>query len=313
MLSSLPAILEIFIYLGIGFILRKTNVLGKQEIEGFKKILLKAILPAILFLAFSRTEFNLNLIPLILGVFLLNILAFLSAVGIRKKTDKIERSFPLYATTFNMVMIGIPLYQALYGADNLHHYVTLGIGNEIFVWMIFAFIAPRYLGSEGTSESGFTAFFRMPVVWGIILGSIVSITGIDFSVIDNVLLKGTYNSLAGLAGAGSPLILIYVGFSVVISRELMKTSLKFFILRLMIIMGIGMLMKVFFFSRFIAPSEYFNAAFFLLIILPPMFNLSLIGGSRITDEEESVLGNTIVFHCLMTIVLFSVYALFSAI
>lgn len=308
MLQAVSGILKIVIFLTIGVIFRRSGILKDREIAGIKKIVLYLAIPSVLFLSFSSLKFDLSFIPITATIFSINFILFWIGVLIYKLSGSKYRILPLYLSTMNFGLIGIPLYESVVGIENLQNYTMLGVGNEIFVWFVFYFMF-RWFLSKGKAEKGINSgFIKSPIVWGIILGCIFSILNINISSSSNMVVSGVYESITGLSKITTPLILIFIGYNISISPNHLKKSLILMLLRLVLAFGVGYLLKITVLDRFIVSSPHYNAAFFLLISLPAIFALPILAGDYLEKEELITLNNTLVIHSLMTITMFAAYS-----
>jgi len=301
--------LKIVIFLIIGILFRKSGVLNNRGIEGVKIIVLYLAIPSVLFLSFSRLDFNLSLLPVTITVFSINFLLFWLGVLIYKITGSNNRLLPLCLSTMNFGLLGIPLFEAVYGIDNLHHYTMFGMGNEIFIWFVFYFLL-RWFLSDGEAETKINrAFFKSPVIWGIILGCIFSILHIDISNSSNFLILGISHTLNSAAKLTTPLILIFIGFNISLSFTYLKQSFKYLLLRLSAAFALGYILKAVLLDQFIVNTVYYNSAYFLLISLPPMFSIPILAADYLENNELKLLNNIIVLHSVVTIIMFAVFTL----
>ncbi len=309
MTGAAAGILKIIIFLVLGFILRKTGVLKSRDVDGIKKIILNLALPALLFLSFSKLDFSLKLIPVIAVVFAINFIAFWIGVFLNKTLLKKSRIIPLCISTINFGLVGMPLYEAIFGIENLNHYAKLGVGNELFAWFVFYFLFRWHL-TKGTSGKGLDlSVLKAPVIWGLVLGCLFSILGIDMASGSNFAVFGVYRSIEGLSGLASPLILIYVGYNISISGAYLRQSLKITLTRFIVMMTTGYSLKALVLDRFIEPTVYSNAAFFLLITLPAIFSIPILAADYLEEDEVVTVNNTLVLHTLLTIIIFAVYTI----
>ena len=159
--QAAAGILKIVIFLFLGVLFRKKSVLNQQSIEGLKKIILYLAIPAILFLSFSNLDFNLSFLPVTAAVFSINFIMFWFGVLIFKLRGSKHRLLPLSLSTMNFALLGIPLYDAVYGIENLHHYTVLGVGNEIFIWFVFYFMFRWFLSSKHTESTEWKSSLRI--------------------------------------------------------------------------------------------------------------------------------------------------------
>ena len=305
--QSVAGLIKILIFILLGLLFRKTGILKKQESEGLKKLILKTAIPAVLFLSFSRLEIGMSLIPVIIIVLLMNLIMFFTGILVFRLSPLKDRILPISLGTINLVLLGIPLYEAFFGAENLHHYTILGIGNEIFIWFVFQFLAQWFLNRQSGHRKSAAAVLANPIVWGMSIGVVFSILGIDISVSRNIAVQGIYQVITGLSKLTTPLVLMYIGFNLIITPAHISRSIKLIAVRMAVMLAIGLVLKYTVMDRLLGTSVYNNAAWFLLMILPAIFSVPLILSDQLEDEEFTGLNNTIVIHSIITIIVFSVY------
>jgi len=302
-------LLKIIIFLILGLGLKKGGILKDSDIEGLKKIILHLAIPAVLFLSFSNLDFNIGLIPVIVVVFAIDFILFWFGVLLYRVTGSRHRILPLILSTMNFALIGIPLYEAIFGIENIHHYTMMGIGNEIYGWFVFYFMF-RWFLTKGRVSGGVNAgFIKSPIVWAIILGCVFSVFDLNISSADNIFVQGIYDTLAASSKLTTPLILIFIGYNFSVKVTHLKQSIMLVMLRLASACSIGYFLKWAFLDSFIESSVYYNAAFFLLITLPAIFALPILAAEYLEEDETAVLNNTIVLHSIVTIVLFALYSI----
>lgn len=312
--QATAGILKIIIFLVLGIFFRKGGVLKTSGIEGIKKIILDLAIPAVLFLSFSRLDFQLSLIPVFLAIFSMNLLLFWLGVLLYKATGSKYKLLPLILSTMNFALLGIPLFESVYGIERLHHYTMFGIGHEIFMWFVYYFLF-RWFLSGGREKGRINTSFllKSPIIWSIVLGSLFSILRIDISLSDNALLMGLSETLSSASLLATPLILIFIGYNVSINSALLLKSLKYILIRLLTLMAIGYLFKITLLDHFIESSTFYDSAYFLLLSLPPVFSISILAADYLEEENLILLNNIIVLHAMTTIILFAIFSFITSI
>lgn len=125
--------------------------------------------------------------------------------------------------------------------------------------------------------------------------------------------RGIYQTISGMAGLTTPLILVFVGYNISLSREYLKRSIRIVLLRFAAALAVGYILKLSVIERFIPDSLCADAAFFFLVILPPVFALPILTADSLEKEELISLNNTLVFHSLLTIMMFAIYSFIYAV
>ncbi|MBI9101347.1 MAG: AEC family transporter [Spirochaetales bacterium] len=313
MVQAASGILEIVIFLFIGILFKRFGILTEKEMAGIKKVILYLAIPSVLFLSFSSLEFSIAFIPVIGAVFSINFILFWLGVLLFKLGGSKNRILPLCLSTMNFALVGLPLYEAVFGFDKLNHYTMLDVGNEIFIWFVFHFMF-RWFLSNGKAEKGVgSGFIRSPILWGIMLGCVFSLLNINITTNGNVVIQGISHGISGLAKLTTPLILLFVGYNISLSPKYLKRSLKLTLLRLFLAYGIGYGIKILVLDRFVESTVYYNSAFFLLISLPAIFSVPIFAADYLDEDEMFTLNNTIVLHSIFTIVLFAIYTFFTGV
>lgn len=307
--QAASGILKIIIFLLLGVLFRKKAILNQQGIEGLKKVILYLAIPSILYISFSKLDFNLSFLPVSAAVFSINFIMFWFGVLIFKSSGSKHRILPLSLSTMNFALLGIPLFEAVYGIENLHYYTVFGVGNEIFIWFVFYFMFRWFLSSDHAESSEWKSFLKTPVIWGILLGCLAGLLKIDITGSDNFIVSAVSDVLVTASKLTTPLILIFIGFNISLSSKYTLQSLKYVLLRLASIYALGYLIKFIVIDPFFAPSIKGDAAYFLLLSLPPVFSLPILADEYLESDELILLNNVIVLHAVITIVLFSVYSL----
>jgi len=311
LINTVPSIVQIFIFLILGYIVKRKGILSHSEISVVKKLVIDFSLPALLFLSFARIEFSLHLIPVTVSIIALCI--GLAAVG--KAFSLLlgdgYRLLPVFNTTMNFGLLGIMLYQAMFGLDKLEHYSIFGIGHELFMWFLFfPFVGILFQGRKIQLTEVLRLMLRTPIMWGIIAGCIVGFSGIYQDLASNVVTFSLLFSLEVLSEITMPLLLLFIGYSVEFIPRHLKSSMVYITVRIASFFIFGYLLKVSIIDRFVAESMHYDAAYFLLMLLPPVYVLPLILEDYVDHDELVKLNNAVVLHSLITIAGFIIYSIY---
>lgn len=309
MTEAAAGILKIIFFLLLGVSFRKLKWLGNESVGGIKTLVVNLAIPAVLYSSFAQLEIDLRLLPVTMFVLGINLISFLLGFLFYKAGIVRNRLVPLVMSTMNFGLLGIPLFEAVHGIDNLHHYSMFGLGVELYMWFLFYFILHRFLGIERVGSGTINGFFRSPIIWSILLGCLSSIVSFDISSSHNVVLSGLSKTITGAAQLAGPLIMIFIGFTITVDKSLLKRGLKLLAVRLSVIVVLAYLLKFAILNRFISPSVYYESSFFLLMTLPPVFSLPLLTADHLDKNELSVMNNYIILHAVFTIILYSLYSL----
>lgn len=298
----LPILLLIF----LGYSLRRIGFLSEEIVEGFKKIVVNIALPAVLFLSFLQVEFQASLIVVFVAVFGLCLLLYGIGRLLKPRAAPEHLYFPFLMTGFEYGMLGISLFGSAYGLSNLPFIAVIGLGHEIFIW--FVFLPLLLIKRDGIQQTSvlLKAFFKSPVILGILTGIAASLLGIADQLYAWPVTGGIMTALQFLANLTIPLILLVVGYGIKLDRDGAGESLRVVLLRLGILIPLALLVNRFLIGGLLHLGQAYQMALFVLLILPPPFIIPLFM-RRDAAEERRYVNNVLAVYTVVTIVVFTIY------
>lgn len=312
MRDALIEVLPIIMLLVIGKILQQKGLLKKETENQLKSGLINIILPLILFITFKNMTLKLEYIILILITFLmLNCFYFIGGL-INKllKIDNVTLQFFTSAVAFGL--LGIPLFEGVYGIDNLDQLSILGISNEFFVWFVYITLLKKKLNNQKFDKNTIFNVIKSPIIIMIFLGLLFNILNIESFIGNYVLYQGLLNTINYIIAMATPLILIVIGAGINLDYTYLKKALYFVVIRLIIMLVLGYLIKLFVIDMFYNADRMFNLAYFTYLILPPPFSLPLFVGQYSTEENTGIINNATVISTLISVFLFVVMVLITS-
>ncbi len=211
---------------------------------------------------------------------------------------------PFIVTGFSFGLLGVPLFEGVYGIENLSDISILGIGNEFFLWFVYITLLRNELGRQNFSAKVLLDFVKSPLVISIISGLVLNLSGLNSCFNEFILFQGLNRTLEYIGTMTTPIILIITGYGIKLNKKYLKGATKVLIIRLIIIFGVGYLIKLLIINPYIQISAVFDLAFFTFLALPPPFSLVIFMGEYCSDEEVSIANNAIVLSTLVCLVLF---------
>ncbi|QUH30895.1 AEC family transporter [Vallitalea guaymasensis] len=289
LISKVMPILILFL---IGFLIRKTNFLSKETIDGIKKIVIDMALPAVLFIAFVNIELKKEYVGLIFSIILL--CSIMLCIGfLLTKIPKISNPvLPFVLCGFTFGLLGIPLYITVFGETNLPSMAIMGVGHEFFLWIIYMSAVKLVFSNEKLSLKTLKGFLTSPLIIALVLGITVNVLGLSNLLHEQPVLNGLYVTLEYFSEIATPLILIVIGYGLSFDKEFTKYTIIYVIMRYAIMLTVGYLIKFLIIDRFMTFDKYLEYAYFTLLILPPPFSLSIFV-ARYGDEKNAKLVNNI--------------------
>lgn len=139
MLELLRKLLPILLLLLIGFFAKKKKLFSDTFIEGLKVLIINIALPAVLFDAFSTMTLQVSYLLLFVLIFIYCIMLYGLGYGLHKFLPKLFGRFYTkgYMTGFEFGMIGVGLFGAIWGMDQLPIIMLIGFGHELFIWFFY--------------------------------------------------------------------------------------------------------------------------------------------------------------------------------
>ena len=262
----------------IGIIARVKHVLTDEEVQGFKGIIVKLILPFVLFSSFSHTELSVTTWLIALVSFVLNFLLYfygiISSKVLKKKLpyDKVE----FFMTGFEFGMLGVGLLGAIWGAEVLPLIMPIALGHEVFIWFYYIPQSNRDIGEKSTLKATLRQFITTPTVVGITLGILINAIGVVPTFEATLLGEILFGMVNFITPAVGPLILLYIGYNLQFKGMRVKEVVLYSALR-WIGVGVAMILGVSIF-KLIDPnlSPLFYAGFIGFLLLPPPFIITLV-------------------------------------
>ncbi|GKX29320.1 auxin efflux carrier [Vallitalea longa] len=300
LISKVIPILLLFL---VGYIIRRTNFLSRETMDGIKKIVIDIALPAVLFIAFVDLELKKEYVGLILSIVLLCILMLFIGFMINKIPKISSPVFPFIMSGFTFGLLGIPLYVTVFGEANLPSMAIMGIGHEFFIWIVYISAVKLVFNHEKLNLETVKGFITSPLIIALVLGVTINLLGLTNLLYDNLICNGLYTTLEYFSGIATPLILIVIGYGLSFNKEYTKPTIVYTILRLVIMLLVGYLIKFTIIDRFMEFDKYMEYGYFTFLILPPPFSLSIFVGKYGREKDAELVNNiTVTYTCLCVII-----------
>lgn len=211
LIFSLNATIPVFLLMVLGYILKLLKVVDEPFVKTLNKFNFQITLPVLLFRDIAESDFysvwdtSYVLYCFLVTLFCIVVIWVLAAIFFKDKAQMgefIQASFRSSAA-----VLGIAFIQNIYGNAGMAPLMIIGTVPlyNVAAVLILSFTKP---GSSGPDKSSITnsikGILTNPIIIGILLGMIVSISGISFPVI----VSKTISNISSLA---TPLALIGLG------------------------------------------------------------------------------------------------------
>ncbi len=287
MQEALLVVLKIFpilTLLGMGVWLRASAFVSRDVVQGIKKITMNIAVPALLFTTFSGTQLEPQILLLSFMVFLACTLEFGLGFVFQKLQKSSNPFYPSLFTTYLNGPVGFPLYIAFFGQENFFRLAILDIGNAVFLFTVLTvFLDTVRCNMQSFPRKKLSHYlktlFRSPLPVSIFVGIFFSLTGLGRLMADHPLGIALYESIALVASAAIPLILIVVGYDLPFDFSHFNRVVTGIALRLIMMLTLAYLINRFVIVQWLQLDALYTAALYTMFILPPPFfiPLSIIG------------------------------------
>lgn len=282
------------------------NFIQEKSVVDIKKLVVNFTLPAILFLSFLTVDFQVEyfwFLPVLIGFCAL---MFLVGLFILKITPDSDRYIPFLTTGFEYGMMGVSLFGAAYGLDQIGKIAIVDLGQETFIWFIYVALLMQEVEGEAKPGRLIKMIVTSPVILSILAGLILNFLGLGQNLMRWPVTGGILITIDWAASITIPLILIVVGFGLRFDFDQMAYAGRLILIRLCITIPAALLLNRFFVRGLMGLGKGFEAALFTLLILPPPFILTLFMDQDQKDAIHRVDG-TLTLHTVITIIIFVIY------
>lgn len=303
----LNLILPIAAALALGALGRVRGRLTAEGAGAFKDIVSNVMLPLVLFNAMFTAEYSLSSLVTILSVFLGLCLALALGFLISRAFPNGSRYMPVLFSSSESGMLGYPLIALLFGDLGMQRFAMADLPQTVFFFVIVASILRIKDGMKPSAFSLIKSIFSAAPFDGMMLGMILGLLGVD-ELLRPSAVWGTYESVISfITGPTTVLILVYLGHSITLRRDILKPVAVTACLRFLVMGAVGALVCFVVFS--IVPyDKTLLFSILLLFMLPPSFAIPVF--SKLEGSKEYV-STTISFSTILCLLAFVIMAVFS--
>lgn len=285
MTQLIERLFPIVLLIAIGVFARKKNLFDEKLIEGLKTIIVKIALPAVLFGAFATATLQMGYLWIFIFVFFLCSLLYGIGEFLNRKLSILfpERFTAGFFTGFEFGMIGVGLYSAIWGVEQLPTIMLIGFGHEIFIWFVYVPLLENKGVNTFDLKKTMAAFLKTPTIIAIFIGIVFNLTNIYVPFGNTIIGSGIYSTMSMITPLTSPLILIVIGYSMTFKSMGTKKVLAYVGGRTLLVGIFGAL--TLYLSLLVSgiKEPMFVISFIAFLLLPPPYILPLY----ISDQREA--------------------------
>ena len=291
----LEIILPVLVMLVLGMACRKLKLLTKSGIDNMKLLVTNIMLPVAIFHALATADYSVKTWKLVGIMFVMLVVSF--GVGFLLK--------PFMVSVYEGGLMAYPLYTSLCGQENLSQIAVLDIAGLLFGFSI-------YMGMLGQVENGekinakklCMSAFHTPAFIASVLGILAGLSEVVICLIDSPF-GGAYLAVEGiLTTSVTAIILIVVGYSMELTKELIRPCLKTILMRVLLqtLMAIGVLWAV---HLWIGDNMLLNLAIISYMSAPATFSMQTFLKK---EEGSAYVSTTNSMYCMVSILVYIILA-----
>lgn len=205
-------------------------------------------------------------------------------------------------------MIGVALFSSIFGLENLHNILLIGLGHEFFIWFFYAPLLKSKNMSKMNIRHIIKSFFKSPIILAIISAILLNLTGIYSSVSDYSLSGGIISTITMISQLVTPLILLTVGYNLQFKNIPWKAGIHLIGLRIITVGILGALLVYFTKVYVMDISKIMGYAFVIFFLLPPPYIIPVFLGREL-KKEGIFYNNLLVISTIVTFILFMIIML----
>ena len=306
-MNACSGVLTIFLVASVGFILRRTGLVGDETVRILPRLITVVILPPFLFRNVMTTFDREQLLVLLSGAivpFIYICLSFclgaLIASVFRVRTGR-RGIFSVAFCTSNNVNIGLPVTIALFGEGAVAYVMIFFLGSVTLFWSVGNYV----LAHDGESKS--VRLFSMttlkqilsPPLLGFLCGMLLVLLDVHLPVFIDKAFKYVGDMAIAMA-------LFYIGIMLADTRlkefkaekDVTLVLLGRFLISPLIMLGV---------SSFFSLPDTMRHVFIMLTSLPVMVNLAILAGYHKADARYATILTSV--STLMALVTVPIWAL----
>jgi len=310
MSEAISKIIPIILLVSLGYLIQRHRWATDDQMGKIRLGIIMLALPAVLFTTFMRMELKKEQALVTALFFLIMCLAFVAGRLVSRPMKKYGDLVPFMCTGMTFGVLGIPLYAAVYGVENLGQVSQFAIGHESFIWFIYVTMLKKDFNGEPFGIKTMGNFIKSPLILSILAGVAANMLGVDELCRHNAIFKGISHTLDSLGGLTTPLIFIVTGYGIQLERAYVKPAVKLLLIRYAVLFSVAYLVKFLIMDRVIGEvTPLYNRAFFTYMILPPPYSSAIFISLYSTPENTYVTNNVLVLSTVMAVTVMSLAAL----
>ena len=208
-LAVLDKLITLFVYIFIGYIIRKKNVVDEKFQAGLVKLLMWVCIPSLTINTLQTNyspEMLSNGVSLFAAALIIYAASFVLGVITAKifKIKRDQKGIWIFMVMFsNNLFMGFPVIEAVLGSEALLYAAFLNIPVQIVMFTFGVQLIIKYGAKEGVKVSVIKRLIS-PLNIAMAIGLVLFVTGIKLP-------SSVRAAISGISGTITPLAMIYIG------------------------------------------------------------------------------------------------------
>lgn len=305
-MKVIEVILPVIVMLLIGVCCRKWKLLSSTGVQDLKFLVTSIMLPVAIFHALGTADYSRNT-GILVGIMLVMLVcSFGLGFLLRPLMNKTYRRYlPFMVSVYEGGLMAYPLYTSLCGQSNLSHIAVLDIAGLLFGFSIYmGMLSQMEKGEKVSPQNLCINALKTPAFVASVLGMLAGLTGWLPKLVSSSW-GGAYSVVEStLTVSVTPIILLVVGYSMELSRELIAPCLKTILLRVLVqaLSIAGVLLAA---RQFLGADRLTELAIITYMSSPATFSMQTF----LKDEQGSAyVSTTNSLYCLISIAVYMILA-----
>ena len=306
-MSLVGQILPIFLLIALGVVSRLFGWLSDAAVDGLRQIVVRMVLPSVLFLSFVDMSLSVDHLSLVAVVFLACCVGLVLGWPLIRRLYPADRFTPFLAGGYEFGMLGVSLFVGAYGAGALPSIAVVALGHELFIW--FVFFALLIAARDGSARPGdlILGFARNPVTMAILAGLLFNGLGLRTATLETIPgVDAIIHSLRFLAPMVVPAVLIVVGYGLRFEAVDGGKIARVMAARAVVQVPLAGLAAFLVLGHLLGFELRYQVALFTLMILPPPFIVPLfMPDDAAAAAERPLIMQVLTVHTLASLAIFA--------
>lgn len=306
LITVLQIIVPIFTAILLGILARRKSMVTPQEVKGLQQYVMKFGLPCVLFNSCLTSNLGTESLTSMALLLPLVLISSIWAFRARRKRFKYH-NLPLLFSAQESGMLGIPLFMALYGAEEAYRVGVFDMTQSLIAIPVIAILMAD-AGANPSVRDIIKKVVQSPLLIMSILGLVLNLSGVAVWL-NQIGIGGIITDTTGfMAQPVSAVILFSVGYNFALNKDNLGQIIKISAIHFILFVIFGLIMQG---AMLLLPSVDTETKWAILIYstLPPSF---LSPGLGKKEEEYTVASGVCSLLTVISLLIFCVVAILVA-